>query len=327
MKSNLWSLCAFTLITLVVATASASLSADSRVALTKKGAGNLADPKQENRQENEKVLQRKIVSYAPSNTELLYSLHADPELIGTCTYCDFPADAKAKEKVGTFISANIERLTRLKPDTVVLVSGQEALSGMLNHNGFHVRLLQNTKLSDIGDNLKALGSLTAHEQTAQRLADNFADALKQLHGLLLSEKKQPKVFYCVWPQPLLTIGKSSFLNDVVTACGGINIAASTTAAYPQFSAEKLIVSDPDVIILPYEASGKVDLKRAPWSVLRAVKSKQVFFLPEPEHNGLIRPTLRIILGLYWLSSKLHPKLDASLAHWRDSSMERLNVSY
>ncbi len=198
---------------------------------------------------------------------------------------------------------------------------------MLKHNGFHVRLLQNTKLSDIGENLRVLGALTAHEKNARELADNFADSLKQLHGLLSSEKKLPKVFYCVWPHPLITIGKNSFLNDVVTACGGVNIAAATTAAYPQFSAEKLIVSDPDAIILPYEALGKIDLKRAPWSVLRAVKSKQVFFLPEPEHNGLIRPSLRIITGLYWLSSKLHSELDTSLVKWRDSSLQRLNVSH
>lgn len=261
----------------------------------------------------------KVVSLAPSNTELLYSISAESTLAGTCTFCDFPAAAKRHEKVGTFVSANIERLTRLKPDIVVLVGGQEALAGMLSHNGFHVRILQNSKLSDISSNLRALGVVSGHEAKAQAVAGRFDLALSSLAQLLSVVREHPRVFYCVWPQPLLTVGRDSFLGDVVTTCGGVNVAGSTAGAYPQFSAERLLISDPDVIILPYEARGKISLNQAPWSVLRAVKTAHTFFLPEPERNGLIRPTLRIIDGLYWLSLKLHPELAASLQRWREQS--------
>ena len=155
-------------IALILTIAPACLAADFQGALTKKEIRNQYQT--DSKQKKTELSNFKIVSYAPSNTELLYSIHADNELIGTCTYCDFPLAVEEKENSVRLSPANIERLSRLKPDSVVLVSGQESLSGMLMHNGFHVRLLQNTKLSDIGDNLRALGALTSHEKNAQELA-------------------------------------------------------------------------------------------------------------------------------------------------------------
>src|ERR1700722_18807201 len=78
----------------------------------------------------------RIVSFAPSNTELLYSIKANDKLIGTCTSCDSPKDVNHKERIGTFTSANLERLSRLKPDIILLVNGQETLANTLRRSGF-----------------------------------------------------------------------------------------------------------------------------------------------------------------------------------------------
>jgi len=257
----------------------------------------------------------RIVSLAPSNTELLYDIHAENELVGVCSFCDYPEAAKKIERTGTFVSANLERMTRLKPSAILLVSGQEALQGLLEHNGFHVYLLKNIRLTDIGQNIEQLGQITGNTSQAKDVDSRFSNALSSLRQILSTTKTQPKVFYCVWPQPLLTVGKNSFLDDVVTTCGAVNIAGDATAAYPHFSAEKLVLSDPDVIILPYEAHNKIDLKAAPWSLLRAVKQDKVYYLLEPEKNGLLRPTTRVISGLYWLCDKVHPELAPELKIW------------
>jgi ABC-type Fe3+-hydroxamate transport system substrate-binding protein len=261
----------------------------------------------------------RIVSLAPSNTELLYAINAENALVGVCSFCDYPEAAKKLEKAGSFVSANLERMTRLKPDIVVLVSGQEALASLLRHNGFNVQLLQNTRLSDISKNIRSLGKITGKEERSLEIATKFDKAIVSLHAVLSSAKSCPKVFYCVWPQPLLTIGKNSYLDDIVTTCDGANIAADSSTAYPHFSAEKLVLSDPDIVILPYEAHNRVNLKAAPWSLLRAVKQSKVYYLPEPEKNGLIRPTTRVINGLYWLCDRLHPELSASLRAWYDKN--------
>lgn len=101
-----------------------------------------------------------LVSFAPSNTELLYSIGAGDKLVGVCSYCDYPEFVKKKTIVGNFIAANLERLASVKPDKVVCVSGQEGLAGQLTHNGYKVLILKNDHLSDISKNLKDLAALS-----------------------------------------------------------------------------------------------------------------------------------------------------------------------
>ena len=158
----------------------------------------------------------RIISFAPSNTELLFSVGGGDRLFGVCTYCDYPPQVKTREKVGTFVSANLERLARLKPDTIVLVSGQEGLASQLKHNGFKVQVLANNHLKDIGANLRVLGQMTGRDMQANAAAAAFDNSLGRLQAVLAAAHAHPKVFYCVWPQPLLTVGNSSFLNDVIT---------------------------------------------------------------------------------------------------------------
>ncbi|HEY9719640.1 MAG TPA: helical backbone metal receptor [Trichormus sp.] len=268
----------------------------------------------------------RIVSFAPSNTELLFSIGSGNRLLGVCTYCDYPKEAAAREKVGTFVSANMERLARLKPDTIVLVSGQEGLASQLKHNGFNVRLLVNNRLSDIGANLRVLGQMTGRPSDADAIAAAFEKSLNSLHVLIASAHTQPKIFYCVWPQPLITVGNSSFLNDVITACGGTNVAANLSAGYPQFSAEKLLVSNPSIVVLPFESEKQNVLSRAPWTSLSAVKSHHYFYLPETDKNLLMRPTLRIIDGMEWLSERLHPEIKTQLQKWRDDANKAIKLA-
>src|SRR4030095_3331815 len=83
----------------------------------------------------------RIVSLAPSNTELLFSLNAGDSLVGVSTHCDYPPEAKKREKVGTFTSVNLERLVQLKPDAVLLVNGQESLAASLRRRNLNVIVL------------------------------------------------------------------------------------------------------------------------------------------------------------------------------------------
>lgn len=259
-----------------------------------------------------------LVSLAPSNTELLLQLSADNTISGVCSNCpkvlkDWQ-ELSQKAVVGSFVSVNLERLARIRPSAVLLVNGQEPLQSMLKKNGFNVVLLSNNRLKDIPANLIALGKQCRREKEAQVLAERFGRRLGEFEKLF--KAKPVRVFYCIWPQPLLTIGNTSFLNDVVTACGGENIAANLSQPYPQFTVEKLVVADPDVIVLPYEMKGKPVLKKFPWTSLRAVKTGRLYFLPDPDNDLLARPTLRIFDGLSWLSVRLHPELEASVNDWQ-----------
>lgn len=274
-------------------------------------------------QSNEKVRKRplRLVSLAPSNTELLAALGATDHLVGVCTYCDYPQQISSITRVGTFVSANLERLARLKPDAVLLVSGQEHLEAALKHNNFKTIVLKNNHLNDICLNIKELARLVGKEGKGEALAKNLEESMVSFHNIIGSAKNKPRVFYCVWPKPLMTVGRSSFLDGVITACGGINIAAEMETAYPSYNAEKLLLAKPDVIIMPYEARNQEFLKQSPWKNLKAVKNNQVYFQPEPRCDMLARPTVRILDGLAWLGEKLHPELVSNLSAWHKNSQQ------
>ncbi|MBI4533283.1 MAG: cobalamin-binding protein [Candidatus Melainabacteria bacterium] len=257
----------------------------------------------------------RIVSLAPSNTELIFAIGAEDKLRGVSRFCNYPPAATRYERVGTFTNASVERLAKLKPEIILLVNGQEALAEMLRKHGFRTVLLNNTSLTQIGENLRIVGRLTGHLPEADKLASALTSSIGNLSGIIAQEKIRPRIFYCVWPQPLLTVGRNTFLNEVITTSGGINIAGQLKAAYPQFSLERLVLSNPDVIILPHEARGQSFLNRQPWISLRAVKMQHVYFLPPPEENYLARPSPHVMEGLYWLSVRLHPRLSGKLSSW------------
>lgn len=266
---------------------------------------------------------QRVVSFAPSNTELLYSIGAGDKLIGVCSYCDYPPAAKSKTIVGNFIAANLERLAGLKPDKVVCVSGQEALAGQLMHHGYKVSMLRNDHLSDVSKNMKELASIADSNGRGDQAASKFDNSITELKKISKKASTKPAVFYCVWPQPLLTLGKTSYLTEAITVCGGESISQNLEGGYPHFSLEKLVLANPSVIIMPFECKDHEFLKKHPWSSLKAVKSNNVFFLPKPQDDGLARPTIRMIKGLYWLAKRVHPELSTDLDSWSVRSQAAL----
>lgn len=260
----------------------------------------------------------RIVSLAPSNSELLCTVGAEDEVIGVCTYCDDP-HLKSVDRVGTFVSANLERLARLNPDLIMLVSGQEQLAVRLQNNHFKTLIVDNSNLANIGKNIEQIGRITGHNQQAAAAARSFAVSLEAMKKIIGTSREKPRVFYCVWPQPLMTAGKKSFIDEIITTCGGINVAGDLDASYPTFSLERLLISNPDVLILPYEARGQSFINQAPWNKLRAVQDKRVYYLPDAKNDMLSRPTLRVFKGIQWLASLLHPELAAQLRDCRISA--------
>ncbi len=254
----------------------------------------------------------RIASFAPSCTDLVESVHGQDSLVGVCRYCELPAASKI-ERIGDFNSANLERLTRLKPDMVLAVAGQEALIGSLKKSGFAVTVFTNSSFNDISKNLVAIGKLTNREKTAQLQAQAFEHSIDELKSICVGAK--PSVFFCVWPQPLLTAGKGSFLNEAVTVCGGTNIGGQLDAPYPHYSMERLVMANPDIIVMPYEAKSNQFLHRQPWTELKAAKHGRIYFLPKASSDHLTRPSTQVIDGLSWLGKCLHPEKEQELSAW------------
>lgn len=258
----------------------------------------------------------RLVSLAPSNTELIYSLGAEGMLVGVSSVCDYPAAAKQKPKAGSFVNVKLETITRLEPDYVLLVSGQEQVAASLKNRKFKVLVMPNRHLSDITANLKTIGEITGKQRRAAELSDKFRNALQEFSQIISSAKEKPRLFVCVWPEPLITAGAESFMHEAVTACGAENVAGSIKSAFPRINIERVIAGKPDILILAHEAVQQSFWKKPPWNRTPAATHKRVFFLPEADKDPLARPTLRILDGLGWLSGITHPELEKRVADWK-----------
>ncbi|MBX9690630.1 MAG: helical backbone metal receptor [Candidatus Obscuribacterales bacterium] len=267
----------------------------------------------------------KLVSLAPSNTELLYSLGLGKNLMAVSEICDFPPEAKSKEKVGNLSSVKMEKIAKLKPDLILLVSGQESLANNLQKHGFKTLILDNSSIYNISKNLLQLGKVTGKEKPAAKLSSAFENSLKSLKALNSGDTRKQRIFVCVWPQPLMSAGKASFMNEGITIAGGINCTGDMPQAYPRINQEKLIIMQPDLILVPNEQAKEKFWTKSPWTAMTAVKSGKLMILPQHETDCLYRPTLRCIDALYWLSCQLHPSLKASLDGWKSRSSASLEL--
>jgi ABC-type Fe3+-hydroxamate transport system substrate-binding protein len=220
--------------------------------------------------------------------------------------------------VGSFVSASYEKLAVIKPDVILLVQGQEALAFQLKHRHYKVEILPNEKIQDISDNLKKIGRLLNLENDAIALSKRFdaqIDSLKQI-----TKTSTPcKTLVCVWAEPIICVGKKSFINDLVTACGGTNVLSGKDLGYSRISQETLLSSRPNLIILPNEAMGSNSIKKLPWTRLCQKKGVTTFYLPNNKADFLSRPSLQVVDGLAWLAARQHPEEKLRINQWLDAT--------
>ncbi|MBY0358721.1 MAG: helical backbone metal receptor [Candidatus Obscuribacterales bacterium] len=258
---------------------------------------------------------KRVVSLAPSNTEIIFALDADSRLIGVSDACDYPPAARKKAQVGSFMNIRQEKLACLHPDLLLLVNGQESLSALAAKQGVACEILPNRHLNDIAKCVRRIGILLGITKESESFASKFEADLAKLGEIIKQAKTKPKVFICIWPGPILTVGQDSFIDEAITICGGTNIAGNLRGGYPKISPEKLVLSDPDVIILPFQSKKQKMIERTPWENLTAIKNGRYDYLPLPAEDSLSRPTPRILEGLHWLAVRIHPELKFKLDQW------------
>lgn len=249
-----------------------------------------------------------IVSLAPSITEILFALGLENNIVGVTTQCNYPREAQSIEQVATFSGqANLEKITILNPD-IIFSTGleQSPTAQKLKKIGFKVVLVYPESLEQLFGSILEIGKLTDKQDQANALVENMrAEVVKIKHKLSkIPEQKRPKVFIEISPDPLITAGKGSFVDELIKCAGGVNIAYDTQRPYSQFSPELVIQRNPDFIILGYMYTQKKDSmqQRIGWSEITAVKQGQVISNIHPDL--LLRPGPRLIQGLKQIHSQL-----------------------
>jgi iron complex transport system substrate-binding protein len=246
---------------------------------------------------------RRVVSLIPATTEILFAIGAGSAVVGRTSYCDYPAAAKAVPNMGHGIKPNLEAVVASRPDLVILYnSGQNAaVAGQLRELGVASLRLNTDALSSVPRIARLLGGLTGNENAADSVSAVFDTALAS--ATQPAAGPRPKVLLLVWEQPPMTIGRGSFLNDLLERAGGENLFADVAGTDGVVSIEAVAARDPDLIFTMAEGPSAF-ATRPEWQAVPAVREKRFLHVTGSEFS---RPSPRSPMAIRELSAKLRER--------------------
>ena len=256
---------------------------------------------------------QRIVSIAPSNTEVLFAIGAGAQVIGRDEFSDYPDQAKQLPSVGGGYGAlDMETMVSLKPDLVLasqLTPAEQVQA--IEKLGLKVFLLPNPNtIEDMFANLLEVGKITGTEAQAQTLIDGLKTRVVAVDAKVAAVQQKPVVFYeldSTDPNAPWTAGPGSFIDALINRAGGVNLGAKLKDSYAQISIEQLLVDQPDIIIAGDYTWGGVTAEaikaRQSWADLQAVKQDKVYIFDD---NLISRPGPRLVDGLEAMEKLLHP---------------------
>jgi iron complex transport system substrate-binding protein len=256
---------------------------------------------------------QRIVSLAPSNTEILFAIGAGDQVVGRDQLSDYPEAAEGVTDIGpAFETLNSELIVSLKPDLVLAaeINTPEQVK-QLEDLGLTVYYLNNPlTLEDMYGNLEIVAQLTGHEEETATLIESLKARVAAVDEKIAPISSRPGVFYemdATDPAKPFTAGKETFITQLIDRAGGYNIA-SDLDGYPQMSLEQVVAADPAFIILGdarYGVTPESIAQRPGWENLSAVKNGQVL----PFNDDLVsRPGPRLVDALEELAKLMRPEL-------------------
>ncbi len=244
----------------------------------------------------------RLVSLAPSLTEIVFAIGAGERLVGRTDVCNFPPAARRVAVAGSFGRPSLEAILALRPTMVLTVDleDERALDPLVAAGIVHRRIVCR-RLDDIPGAIRETGELAAAREQARALADGLAAEVARLRAArgAAEAASVPSVFIEIWGDPLMTAGRRSFVSELVALAGGRNLGDELAGDYVTVSPEWVARSDPDVILCLYMASDTRAAERvaarAGWRHLRAVRERRVY--DGFDTDVLFRPGPRVLEGV------------------------------
>jgi ABC-type Fe3+-hydroxamate transport system substrate-binding protein len=243
----------------------------------------------------------RVVSLIPASTELLFAIGAGPVVVGRTEWCDYPPETAVVPNLGAGINPNLEAVLSARPDLVILYnSAQHAgVASRLRALGVPAIRINTDALADVPRIGALLGRLTGHARGADSMRAAFDTALAAA-TTDAGSPRGPKVLLLVWEQPPMTIGRGSFLSELVERAGGENLFADVSTSSGPVSIEAVSVRDPDFILTT--AAGPASFATRPeWQVVRAVRERRFLNVSGSEYD---RPGPRSPRAIRALSQRL-----------------------
>lgn len=259
-------------------------------------------------------LPQKIVSLAPSNTEIVYALGLQDRLVAGTKYDDYPEEARSKPKIGGFSTVDIEKVVALAPDLVLAADTHKAtVTPELSRLGITTLTLAPKNLDEVMAAITLVGRVAGAEDRAERLVNDMRTRIKAVTDQTdnLSASQRPGVFYLLWHDPMMTVGSKVIISELITKAGGSNIAAGLEDDYPAMSLEAVISANPGVIIAD---GGHGDAAALSFNFARseprlgAVAARLNGRVYPIDSDLVTIPGPRIVAGLEEMARIIHPEI-------------------
>jgi ABC-type Fe3+-hydroxamate transport system substrate-binding protein len=251
----------------------------------------------------------RIVSLNPTATELLYAIGASDRLVGRSAWDEFPAEVKSVQSVGDGIRPNVEAVLGVKPTLVILYATAEnrAAAAALQRAGVRVLSLRIDHIADFMSFTAVLGRAVGAEARAATVRDSVQRTLDAVRAATRNVTPV-RVVWPAWLAPTMVIGGGSFIDELITIAGGVNVFHDSPAPSPPVSIEEIAKRDPDLVVA--SASTLERLRNAaPWRAVRAVREGK-WVVDDPARTG--RPSVVLGMAAVSLARAFHPALAPKL---------------
>ncbi len=253
---------------------------------------------------------RRIISFAPNITEIVFALNQGHRLVGTTQFSDYPEEAKALPIVGSYVNLNVEKIVALKPDLCIATKDGNPIDAVrfLESLKIPVYAVDPRDLDTVIKTITEIGVLLDAKIEAKRLVNDMNRRIERVKSRVSLLSRRPKVFYQIGISPIVSAGTNTCIDGLIQMAGGENLAKGP-AAYPRFSHEQVLTLSPEVLIITSMARGevfeRVKAQWRQWPDMPAAKNNRIFLL---DSALLDRPSPRMVEGLELLLNVIHPEL-------------------
>ena len=277
----------------------------------------------------------RIVSLSPSNTEILFSIGAGPNVVGVTDYCNYPPEIETRIKedkivrVGGYWNPSVKSIRKLKPDLVLVSTAQctvktnkcksdcsrrceltTKVANKLKSQGLNVLTLSSHSIEDVLDTITIVGKATGNTNKAKDLVEKLRQKIDKIVANSKTSFHRPKVYFEVWNNPYISVNSKTWIGNIITLAGGKNVFGEAVSEWPIIQSEDIIQQDPDIMIFPvipdvprFWGDFETVKKRRGWKKITAVRNSNLY---EVQRDLISRPGPRLIKALEVFAEVINP---------------------
>ena len=261
----------------------------------------------------------RIVSLAPSNTEMLFAVGAGSNVVGVTNFCNYPynftawTEAGNMTSIGSYWRPSVEPIVALEPDLVLASSGSLDTAENLKSLGYKVLVLEAKTIDGVLQDLLLVGRATGNDVEAGIVVSEIRQRIDTVANQATAAATTPKVYHEIWNEPIMSAGPGTFIHELITLAGGENIFGDATTSWPTASSEVIVEKNPDVMFFPNMYMGQENFyvtlevvkDRPGWSSITAVKNNAIY---EISADIISRSGPRLVDALEAIAKMVHPEI-------------------